>query len=136
MTDAAAEAVAGDEGEGDAAPGEEEEGAAGKDNEVQRHLHCEGRVDGNASFVGSLEKIKQQENVNQNTQEVKNDCFLKWTRQNKVQIFSKFCLRPSDERTNRYKTRNVVNTYLIVTFEDPFSNAPTLAKIKCFDFFP
>ena len=116
MTEAAAEAVARDEGEGDAAPGEQEEGAAGKDDEVQRHLDSEGRVDGNASFVGSLDKIKQQENVNQNTQEVKNECFLKWTKQ----IFGKFCLRPSDERTNRYKTRNMVNTYLIVTFEDPF----------------
>ena len=34
------------------------------------------------------------------------------------------------ERTNRYKTRDVVNTYLNVTFEDMFSNAPTLAKIE------
>ena len=34
------------------------------------------------------------------------------------------------ERTNRYKTRDVVNTYLNVTFEDLFSNAPTLAKIE------
>ena len=29
-----------------------------------------------------------------------------------------FALKKSDERTNRYKTRNVVNTYLNVTFED------------------
>ena len=34
------------------------------------------------------------------------------------------------ERTNRYKTRDVVKTYLNVTFEDLFSNAPTLAKIE------
>ena len=37
------------------------------------------------------------------------------------------------QRTNRYKTRDVVNTYpsyLDVTFEDLFSNAPTLAKIE------
>ena len=34
------------------------------------------------------------------------------------------------ERTNRYKTRDVVNTNLIVTLEDLFSNAATLAKIE------
>ena len=35
-----------------------------------------------------------------------------------------------DKRTDRYKTRHVVITYLNVTFEDRFSNAPTLAKIE------
>ena len=61
------------------------------------------------------------------------------TRQNNVQIFGNFCRRQSDERTNKYKTRNVVNTYLNVTFEDRFSNGPTLAKIECgnrFEWFP
>ena len=29
---------------------------------------------------------------NKNTQEVKNECFLIWTRQNKVRIFGKFWL--------------------------------------------
>ena len=60
--------------------------------------------------------------VNQNTQKVQMNA-----------IFGKCCLRQSDERLNRYKTRNVVNTYLIldVTFEDRFfSNAPTFAKIE------
>ena len=47
-----------------------------------------------------------------------------------MQIFSKVCLRQNDEWTNRYKTRDVVNTYLTVTFEDLFLNAPTLAKIE------
>ena len=50
------------------------------------------------------------------------------TRQNNVHIFGTFCLRQSDERTNRYKTRDVVNTYRNVTFEDLFSNAPTPRK--------
>ena len=36
-----------------------------------------------------------------------------------MHIFRKFCLRQSDERTNSYKTRNVVNTDLNATFEDP-----------------
>ena len=37
-----------------------------------------------------------------------------------------------DTATNgqTYKIRDVVNTYLNVTFEDLFSNAPTLAKIE------
>ena len=47
---------------------------------------------------------------NLNTQEVKNECFLIWTRQNNVAILSRCFLRQSDERTNRYKTRNVENT--------------------------
>ena len=34
------------------------------------------------------------------------------------------------ERKNRYKTRDVINTYVNVTFEELFSNAPTLAKIE------
>ena len=42
--------------------------------------------------------------TNPNTQEVKHERFLMWTRQNNVQIFGKFCLRQSDKRTNRYKT--------------------------------
>ena len=33
-------------------------------------------------------------------------------------------------RTNIYKTRDVVNTYLNVTFEYLFSNSPILAKIE------
>ena len=41
-----------------------------------------------------------------------------------------FAFRQRDEGTKRYKTRNVVKTYLNVTFEDCFSNAPTLAKIE------
>ena len=41
------------------------------------------------------------------------------------QFFGKFSLRQSDERTNRYKTRDVN-----VTFEDMCSNAPSLAKIE------
>ena len=49
--------------------------------------------------------------INQNTQEVKRERFLIRTRQNKMRISGKLCLRQSDERTNRYKTRNVVNTY-------------------------
>ena len=54
-----------------------------------------------------------------------------WTRQNNVHIFDKFCL-PQSERTDKhiYKTRNVVTTYLNVTFEARFSNATTLAKIE------
>ena len=32
------------------------------------------------------------------------------SRRKNVQRFSKFCLRQSDEQTNRYKTRNVANT--------------------------
>ena len=32
------------------------------------------------------------------------------------------------ERTNRYKPRDVVNTYLNVTFEVLFSNVPTLTS--------
>ena len=32
-------------------------------------------------------------------------------------------------QTDIYKTRNVVNTYLNVTFEDDRSTAPTFAKI-------
>ena len=53
---------------------------------------------------------------------------LIWTRQNNVHIFGKFCLRQSDERTKHIKQRNVVKTYLNVTFEDRFSNTPTLYK--------
>ena len=33
-----------------------------------------------------------------------------------MQNLGKFCLQQSDERTNVYKIRNVVNTYLNVTF--------------------
>ena len=43
-----------------------------------------------------------QERVKQNTQEVKNERFLIRTRQNTVPNFGQFCLRQSDERTNRY----------------------------------
>ena len=53
-----------------------------------------------------------------------------WTRQNNVHIFGKCCLRQSDDWTNRYMTRNVVNTQLNVTFEDRRWKAPSLAKIK------
>ena len=45
-------------------------------------------------------------------------------------MFQKNGLRQSDGWTNRYKTRNVVNTYLIVAFEDRRWKAPTLAKIE------
>ena len=38
-----------------------------------------------------------------------------------------------DTATNRYTTRDEVNTYVNVTFEDLFSNAPTLAKIEFSD---
>ena len=49
--------------------------------------------------------------INENAQEVKNERFKKkWTRQNNVRTFGKCYLRQSDERTNRYKTRNVENT--------------------------
>ena len=46
----------------------------------------------------------------------------------------KFPLRHSDVRTDKqiYKTREVVKTYLNVTSEDLFSNAPILANISCF----
>ena len=48
---------------------------------------------------------------NQNSQVVqKKERFLIWTRQNNVRIFGKCCLRQRDERTNRCKTRTVVNT--------------------------
>ena len=48
--------------------------------------------------------------TNQNTHDVKNERFLiTWTRQNNAN-FGKCYLRQSHERTNRYKTRNVVNT--------------------------
>ena len=71
-------------------------------------------------FLGYKKKIENRDDweANQNTQEVKNERFLIWTRQNKTRIFGKFCLRQSDERTNKYKTRNVVNTLLNVTFEN------------------
>ena len=36
--------------------------------------------------------------------------------------------RATYERINRHKTRDVINTYVNVTVEDLFSNAPTLAK--------
>ena len=69
--------------------------------------------------------------TNQNSQEVKNERFLIWTRQDNARIFGKCCLRQSNERTNiRYKTRNVVNTQLNVTFEDRSWKVPTLAKIE------
>ena len=40
------------------------------------------------------------------------------------------------ERTKRYKTRDVVKTYLNVTFEDLFSNAPLIAKVEFGHFLP
>ena len=52
------------------------------------------------------------ENKNQNTQEVKNERFLIWTKQKKMRILGNFCLQQSDERTNQYKTRNVVNSLM------------------------
>ena len=36
----------------------------------------------------------------QNTQEVKHERLIIWTRQNNVHIFGKFCLGQRDERTN------------------------------------
>ena len=48
------------------------------------------------------------------------------TTQNNAQIFGK----ATNGQTDIYKTRDVVITYLNVTFEDPFSKAPTLAKIE------
>ena len=47
---------------------------------------------------------------NQNTQEVKNECFLISTRQNNVRIFGIRCLRQSDKQANRYNTQNGENT--------------------------
>ena len=47
--------------------------------------------------------------TDQITQEVKNEHFLIWTRQTNLQIFGKVCLRQSDERTDKYKTRNVMH---------------------------
>ena len=47
-----------------------------------------------------------------------NERYLIRTRQNNVHIYDKCCLRQSDKRTNRYKIRDVVNTYFNVTFED------------------
>ena len=44
-------------------------------------------------------------------------------------IFSKFCLRHSDVRTDK-QIKDVVNTYPNVVFEDLFANVPTLAKIE------
>ena len=58
-----------------------------------------------------------------------NERYLIWTRQNNVHIFGNFCLRQRDERTNRYKSRNVVNTYLNVTFEDRFSKSVLIHRI-------
>ena len=69
-----------------------------------------------------------QENKSKHTRG-SNKCYLIRTRQNNVHIFGKFCFGQSHER-NRYKTWNVVNTDLNVTFDDRFSNAPTLAKIE------
>ena len=41
--------------------------------------------------------------------------YLVWTRQNNVQIYGKFGLRHSDERTTRYKTRKVVHFYICLS---------------------
>ena len=68
--------------------------------------------------------------ANQNTQEVKRERFLTSTRQNNVHIFGKFCLRQSDERTNRYKHELWEILSFNVTFADRRSKAPTLAKIE------
>ena len=68
---------------------------------------------------GTSSKCKNQnrrrKNPNQITQEVKQERFLIWSRQNNVQTFGKCCLRESDERSSRYKTRNVGNTEVIMS---------------------
>ena len=52
----------------------------------------------------------------QNTQEVKNERFLKYRLD---KIICEFSANVAfDKATNRYETRNVENTYLNVTFED------------------
>ena len=61
---------------------------------------------------------------------LKMNALLIWTTQNNERNLGKCFLRQSDERTNWYKTRNVVNTKLNVTFEDLQWKALTLAKIK------
>ena len=49
--------------------------------------------------------------MNQNIQEDKNERLLIRTRQNNAQIFGRFYIQQNDERTNIYKTRNVVNLF-------------------------
>ena len=45
-------------------------------------------------------------------------------------MFRKLCLRQSEERTNRDKTRIVLNTYLNVTFEDRNVAAQVAEQLK------
>ena len=51
-----------------------------------------------AKFVLNRKLQKKHHSFNLNTQEVKNERFLIWTRQNNVRIFGKCCLRQSDAR--------------------------------------
>ena len=76
----------------------------GKEARISHALHWDKN-----SFLIKSKFIKYAAIKSKHTIRGYNERFLIWTRQNKVRIFGKFCLRQSDERTNRYKTRNVVN---------------------------